>query len=389
MKKIAIVRKGDFYLYAYDIIDELSSRGFDVTAIVSIDKSEENVIYDDLLNRITGKARCIRIKDISKRNYLRAKGLFNKFGLSSEALIVSPYLVYKTRRLLRREKFDYIIALGQESFYWAYQSFPEQRHRILYHNLEIIYKGHPMTKDPTWNRIVQFETNVLPGIGGLIIQDRQRADILLRDVRNFPSEKLIYFPVSINEPIVRTKGSYLIDKFGLSPEDKVVLYFGGIWQGRFLDEIVNDASALPDGVKVVIHGGRGSFQLQANNERIIVSADKLLFSQVTGLISSAHIGLAFYSSDNFNDQYTAYSSEKISRYCQCGVPFIAFDNENYAHFKGQYDCCILINDINEMSTAIRKLLDNYAYYQANAWLAFENLFDYKKQINTIINFLQK
>lgn len=387
MKKIAVLRKGDFYIYAYDLIVELSNNNFDVTAIVCIDKIEENVIYDDLLYKVNKIVKLVRLRDISKRFTLRIKTLLNKFRFSLNQLIVSPWLIYKTVRKFQDEEYDFIIAVGQESLYWAYKSFKKNKDKIIYYNLEIIYKNHPITKDPTWKRIVSFENKVLNKIGGVIIQDRFRAEILLRDFKNFQQNKIIYFPVCINEKIVIKKGNYLIDKFSLSSTDIVVLYFGGLWQGRFLNEIIDNSSSLNAKIKIVIHGGRGSISIKSNNPNVIISNEKLLFHEVTELVSSAHIGLAFYPKDNYNDQYSAYSSEKISRYCQCGIPFVAFENENYLYFKKQHDCCVLIENIRELGAAINNINNNYKYYQKNAFNAFENNFDYKKQLKNIINFL--
>ena len=387
--KVAVVRKGDFYIYAYDLIDALAGSNIDVTAILSIDKTEENVIYDDLLTRVSGKAEVIRLGDWRKQFYLRLKALFGKLGISADALIVSPYLIRKTRREFRRRRFDYIIAVGQESLYWACQAFKKDRQRIIYYNLEIIYKGHPLTADPTWSRIVAFENRILSRIGGVIIQDEFRSSVLLGDIKGFDPGKRIFFPVSINERKVVEKGTYFSRKFGLGPSNKVVLYYGGIWPGRSLQEVIDATAGLSPDIKVVIHGGRGSFDLSSDQKHIIVSKEKLLFSQVTDLISSADIGLAFYSADNYNDQYTAYSSEKLSRYCQCGKPFIAFENENYRHFKAQYDCCVLIREPGDLPGAIRTILDNYSYYQNNAYRAFDNEFDFQKNFGKLLAFMKR
>jgi hypothetical protein len=386
---VAVVRKGDFYIYAYDLIDALADSGIDVTALLSIDKSEENIIYDDLLTKIQGKARVIRLADWPKRFYLRLKGLFGKLRLSSDSLIVSPYLIRKTRKEVRGKQYDYIIAAGQESLYWAYQTFKKDRARIIYYNLEIIYQGHPVTADPTWARIVAFEHRILSRIGGVIIQDEFRSKVLLGDIEGFDPAKRIFFPVAINEPKVLGKGSYFTRKFGLGPANKVVLYYGGIWPGRSLQEVIDATAGMSPDIKVVIHGGRGSFDLHSDQQHIIVSKEKLLFSQVTDLISSADIGLAFYSADNFNDQYTAWSSEKISRYCQCGKPFIAFGNDNYLAFKAQYDCCVLIQGAEDLPGAIKTILSNYDYYQNNAYRAFDNEFDFQRNLGKLLAFMKR
>ena len=388
MTKILVFKRGDFYIYAYDLIMALRQQGFDVTGVAAIDATERNVIYDDLLERAQTTVPFFFPQDLPKRMIQRLRGLARRLRLSQEKLIVTPLLVGRTRRMLRKQAFDFIIAVGQESFYWACQCFPLQREKIIYYNLEIIYRGHPLPSgDGTWKAIVESEVRRLAGIGGLIIQDPQRADILLKDVPAFPEKKRIYFPVCIREPMVTAKSAYLREKFSLAPGDVVVLYFGGIWQGRFLDEIIERSPELRAGTKIVIHGGRGSYTLTTDQPNVFVSTEKLLFSAITALISSADIGLAFYPTDNFNDRYTAYSSEKISRYCQCGIPFIALDNENYQNFRARYDCCVLITEMKELPAAINTIADNYAYYRENAYRAFREVFDFDKQFENITGYL--
>jgi|SRR5450432_3549388 len=388
MKKVAVLRKGDFYIYAYDLIVELAAHDMEITAIVSIDKSEENPIYNDLIKRTHSLVKLNRLYDWPKRLYFRLKSILNKFRLSTDNLIVSPYLINKTRRKFKNESFDCIIAIGQESFYWAYKSFKELRHKIIYYNLEVIYKDHPMAiSDPTWSRIVSFEQKTLSRIAGLIIQDPFRADVLLNGIMDFDKNRIIYFPVCINEPLILSKGDYLFKKFGISSNTFVILYFGGIWPGRFLEDLLNQSDILEENMKMVIHGGRGSYTLKSDKPNIIISTEKLLFSEVTNLISSAHIGLAFYPKNNFNDMYTAYSSEKISRYCQCGIPFIAFENKNYVYFKSKYDCCILIQEMDQLSAAIKEIKSNYTYFKNNAYHAFKEEFDFKKKMARIVDFI--
>src|SRR5258706_13696605 len=98
MKRVAIFRKGDFYVYAFDLINELAKNNIDVTAVVCIDESEENVIYNDLLAQIKSIVKFRRVEDVPKKYYLKIRRWLNRLGLSSGVPIASPYLIYKTKR---------------------------------------------------------------------------------------------------------------------------------------------------------------------------------------------------------------------------------------------------------------------------------------------------
>lgn len=389
MKHVVIVRKGDFSIQTYNLASGLAGRQLKVTALLSMTLAEED-ISRELLQKIGGQVAIIRQQDIPQKWYWRGRSILGKLGRTSRHLIVNPLFTLRTRRRFQKSGFDQIIAVGPESLYWAWYGFPADRGKIIYYNLEVIYKGHPLTRtDRLWARIVDFERAVFNSIGGIMIQDKFRGDALVNGVPGFNRNKLLFHPVCIAEGQIIEKNGYLRAKFSLPPSQVIVLYFGGLFQGRFLEDIIRAARGLQENMTVVIHGGKGGESLDAENRNVIVSTERLPYSQITKLIASADIGLAFYLQDNYNDAFTAWSSEKISRYCQCGVPFIAFENENYLHFKKSYDCCVLIQDMSQLGEAIAAIMTDYEYYRQNAWRAFKEQFDNESQVRAIVNFIDK
>ena len=105
------------------------------------------------------------------------------------------------------------------------------------------------------------------------------------------------------------------------------------------------------------------------------------------LMASATIGIALYDNGWPNTRFTAFSSEKIARYLQAGVPFIAFANESYFKLKNEFDCCELIHDTSELDRAIKGLLNNYEYYRENAFEAYNKYYNIENTIKPLTRFL--
>ena len=67
------------------------------------------------------------------------------------------------------------------------------------------------------------------------------------------------------------------------------------------------------------------------------------------IVSSAYIGVAYYGDATVNDRLTAFSSEKIAHYMQCGLPVIAHRNESYELLMQQHHCGEMVDHIRQLS----------------------------------------
>ena len=94
------------------------------------------------------------------------------------------------------------------------------------------------------------------------------------------------------------------------------------------------------------------------------------------LISSAHIGVAYYQGHNDNVRNIAFSSEKVARYLQAGVPLLVNDKGNFNDLFSKYSCGIAVHSVADFAGAIQKIDDNYAYYSAEAERAHSAIYDY-------------
>ena len=103
------------------------------------------------------------------------------------------------------------------------------------------------------------------------------------------------------------------------------------------------------------------------------------------MISSADIGLAFYSPEIDNDRLTAFSSEKMAWYMQCGVPFIAFDYPGYRRLAQEDGCGAVIRTMSELPGAISQILARHETFRRNSFRAFSKYYDFDRNFACVID----
>jgi hypothetical protein len=105
-----------------------------------------------------------------------------------------------------------------------------------------------------------------------------------------------------------------------------------------------------------------------------LSTGPIPFDRVNDEIAGADIGLALYPHNEANSRISAFASEKVARYLQCGLPFIAFRSEDYAYLQAETGCCELVDSYAEVPAAVNRIMDNYESYQRGAVAAFNRFY---------------
>ncbi len=307
------------------------------------------------------------------------------------AIFTNPFLPFRTRKLYKAENYKYIITIQQFSLYWLYKTSPKSIEKVIHYSLEIQKITDPnIKKYSNEYAIIKQESKLLKYVKGLIIQDRLRAEALLHSNGLRKNLKIFYIPVSIPGDIIRSRSNYLYKKFGLSHEQKIILYFGAIYQERKIDDLINTFSKItnPDWV-LIIHSSDKFLQDIPKVANIKISNLLLEYDELHLIISSATIGIAFYDNSWPNTRLTAFSSEKIARYLQAGVPFIAFKNESYISLKNEFNCCELIENINDLKSAIKIIIEDFDNYMINCFKAYNKYYNIKYSLKPLSEFLLK
>jgi len=143
-----------------------------------------------------------------------------------------------------------------------------------------------------------------------------------------------------------------------------------------------------------LHG----YSLSESYQHLIenISHDKFIFSnelvpseQIIDVISSADIGLVFYTAETENDLLTAFSSEKLALYLQQGKPIIAFDYPGYRKLMDECECGVLIHSLSDLPQAIETILADWDRYSRNALKCFNLYYDYSRNFMPVIEWINR
>ena len=158
-----------------------------------------------------------------------------------------------------------------------------------------------------------------------------------------------------------------------------VLFFGGLWSQVFLQRLLELSAAFRDDQVLIIRGGRGDARpASMAGNKVDISTLAIPFNRINSVIATADVGLALYPIDEPNSRCSAFASEKVARYLQCGLPFIAFRNEDYAFLQSETGCCELVTDYAEVPQAVNRIVDNYDQYCSGAANAFARFYSRDK-----------
>ena len=85
-----------------------------------------------------------------------------------------------------------------------------------------------------------------------------------------------------------------------------------------------------------------------------------------------------------NEQLTAFSSEKMALYMQCGVPFVAFNYPGYKRLADEDKCGVVIESSKELPKAIREILGARDEFAKNAYEAFSKYYDFSRNFTKVL-----
>lgn len=304
------------------------------------------------------------------------------------------------RRIIKRALSDmsgkkYVCLIGIEKAGLIWSGIIAERLKIpnIYYSLELYTEDHQYFQLSNKNKNrKKLEEIYHKRCHATIIQDRRRAEVLYTSNGvNIDKVKPIYLPVSSLGGCMREKTHYCYDKWDLDTNDTVILYSGLIGQFRWIDRVIDVSKKFPQRWKLLLHGvdvmeTQKVITQKGVSDRVILSTTLLPPSELIKLVLSAKIGLVIYANTDQNDILTGFSSEKLSVYLQCGIPVIAFRYPSYEQIK-DYQCGILIDSIEEIPNAITKILENFSWYQENAYKCFEEVYEYSKHFMNVTDYI--
>ncbi len=390
MKKIAIFHWGVMSVHSYYLALQLA-RHFHVDLFLYTPayNNEHGILYK-LVHDLRQKVNVIEFKPEQKDLFaIRASRLGTIIGRPLNNFCINPFLPQRTRKLFFPGNYEHLITITQPSLFWLYQTDKHSLGKTIHYSLEVEKMSDPgISAGSCKGALIKQEQKLLPNIRALLIQDRDRAVALCNGTLH-SNLSFVLLPVSVPGETIITRSVYLHEKLQLPASKKIILYYGAIYQERKIDELAKAAEKFNSDEYVLVLHGAGEFsKLSKGRNKVKTSNEMVPFEELYKLCSSATIGIAFYDQSWPNTQLTAFSSEKIARYLQCGVPFIAFKNDNYQGLQSAFKCCELIEKFEELEHAVEKIMADYERYRSAAFAAYEKYFRIENSIRPLIDFLK-
>lgn len=155
----------------------------------------------------------------------------------------------------------------------------------------------------------------------------------------------------------------LREELVLRPDWPIILYQGGLQQGRGLDRLIAAASELPNAYFVFVGGGRLEGQLQAlvaarqltDTVRFIPTVD---LDQLHSYTQSADIGVQPLENTCLNHLTT--DSNKLFEYVMAGLPVVTSDMPEIRKIVNEHKFGLLIppGDGEALAAALRRLVED-------------------------------
>lgn len=232
-----------------------------------------------------------------------------------------------------------------------------------------------------------------------VAQDKNRAN-LVKKYSHF-ANKVFSLPNSyIGLDFEKSKFAY--KKFSIPENKKILLYIGGIENWAFDKNLPENLTPLLDKDYILLLNGssrdntaeelKGTYRDLIDSGKMIISSEHLSEDDLSQLVKSAHIGLAWYrkyddieSISGQNMYYMGLSSGKFCKYLSCGIPVILPSfyfgyNELIEQYKfGR--CAEYSSSICEQVEFIDK---HYNEFTQNAETYYEKHLEYSTQVKPIL-----
>lgn len=246
---------------------------------------------------------------------------------------LSPYWASFARYVKRLDldAYDYILCISYPALFCV----AAKRHsgKCIYYNMELLddtpdAAGIYIDK----NLCRKLEHDCLRRVSHTVAMSLDRARIFQRQTQT-PESRISVLPIlpRTKELGERSPSNFFRAKFSLKPDQKIVVYSGGIGDWAMLEEIVRTVPAWPEAYVLVIHTWQqyafespyGKRLLDAaRGLPVFFSAESLSRSQLISALSAADIGIAYYRELDDNFTNIVFSSNKICEYLIAGLPVL-------------------------------------------------------------------
>lgn len=230
-----------------------------------------------------------------------------------------------------------------------------------------------------------------------IIQDAARANSLMSENGISPAQ-IVLVPNSPLGPAPKVESAFFQQKFGLPGNARVVLQIGMIDSAVLSLEVAQAAKRWPHDWALIFHE-RAKRSLSdpyikqirdVGNGNLYLSLDPVPYDDLDGVVASGHIGLVFYRRElGPNVAQIVGASGKLGHYLRCGLPVVCLDLPGFPEVIERYACGICVRTVDEIRDAAQRILDNYAFYSANAVRCYEEVFEFGAYFSRVLEHIDE
>lgn len=244
----------------------------------------------------------------------------------------------------------------------------------------------------------KMELNGIENSNLLITHDKLHADFISKKI-GIENLKFTTIPNGTIGKAKQMDSKFLHKRLGFNSSQKILLHSGGF--GSWFDSIglATKSSILPSNIDLVFHVShdiseddyyKSYLKLKKDDEKIFFSMKPVDTNKLDELISSAYIGIAWYSTDVLGYRATmlGLSAGKIGNYLKCGIPVIV-PNYNSLDYISKFSCGKQISNLEDLNEAIIDIEKNYALYSEKAIICYNELWDTEKYCDILLNKLQE
>ena len=364
-KNIALVYLGDFFFDARltNMALSLKNENYNVSIISTYVQKINSPLFQDLS--------------------------FYKISLSKKGMWKYLEFHKKVKSVLKQKYYDVIISSDLYSLS-AVTASRKQTKKIIYDCREIYFELAAHKKKPMhryWN--YQFEKYHLKYVSHVMVT--AESDLVV--LKNKYKDKLhLKWHVIYNYPghFQQEKPKQLLSKF-IQKQNIKIIYQGVLQKGRGIKQLI-DLAIYNNNISAVIVGGGEHFQhydnynTKNNTNNNVCFLGSIPYIKLLSITAQCDIGWAAIQAQGLSNQLAL--PNKIFEYIMAGIPIIASNLPNIKPIISNHKVGWIIqnSNIQEINTAIQKLVDHKTHYKKNLILASEK-FNWKIQHQNFIRII--
>ena len=299
---------------------------------------------------------------------------------------------------VKRSNYDILIGIDFGGGAAAYLScFFNPNMKFIYWGLEIT---EPHQSLWAYKIVKYFEIKACQTAHAIISTDTARIkDVCKANRTNSESKKVLLLPHSPKGFCKRKRSSYFQDLFSFDDTNTTILHSGWIHEVMCSKELAEESRRWPQNWRLIFHermkrtSDESYIQevINAGDKKTLLSLNPVEYDLIDEVVLSADVGIVIYDSyEKYGTSWIslAKGSGKIAHYLRCGKPVVCKNLPGFKEIIEKYQCGVMFDNVNEIETAVNKILANYEFYQKNAYNCYKHEYEFGKFFKKVTSFLK-